>query len=87
MSRRNFEAVVMDTVCAVIHVEYVFIAHILINILHKYYMRNSYHLSMMYVTVHNMKFNRSVVFWPRSKTIGLPKSALKSMLIKKEKKK
>ena len=27
MSRRNFEAVVMDTVYAVIHVEYVFIAH------------------------------------------------------------
>ena len=30
MSRRNFESVVMDTVYAVIHVEYVFIAHILI---------------------------------------------------------
>ena len=30
MSRRNFEAVVMDTVYAVIHVEYVFIAHILL---------------------------------------------------------
>ena len=46
MSRRNFEAVVMDTVYAVIHddVEYVFIAHILIYILHsydKYMMRNS----------------------------------------------
>ena len=41
MSRRNFEAVVMDTVYAVIHVEYVFIAHILIYILHKYWMRNS----------------------------------------------
>ena len=42
MSRRNFEAVVklvMDTVYAVIHVEYVFIAHILIYILHKYRMR------------------------------------------------
>ena len=38
MSRRNFEAVVMDTVYAVIHVEYVFIAHILIYILHKYWM-------------------------------------------------
>ena len=42
----NFEAVVMDTVYAVIHVEYVFIAHILIiilytYILHKYWMRNS----------------------------------------------
>ena len=42
----NFEAVVMDTVYAVIHVEYVFIAHILIIILytyifHKYWMRNS----------------------------------------------
>ena len=37
MSRRNFEAVVMDTVYAVIHVEYVFIAHILIYILHKYW--------------------------------------------------
>ena len=32
MSRRNFEAVVMDTVYAVIHVEYVFIAHILNSI-------------------------------------------------------
>ena len=31
----------MDTVYAVIHVEYVFIAHILIHILHKYWMRNS----------------------------------------------
>ena len=31
----------MDTVYAVIHVEYVFIAHILIYILHKYWMRNS----------------------------------------------
>ena len=41
MSRRNFEAVVMDTIYAVIHVEYVFIAHILIYILHKYWMRNS----------------------------------------------
>ena len=41
MSRRNFEAVVIDTVYAVIHVEYVFIAHILIYILHKYWMRNS----------------------------------------------
>ena len=44
MSRRNltnFEAVVMDTVYAVIHVENVFIAHILIYILHKYSMRNS----------------------------------------------
>ena len=30
MSRCNFEAVVMDTVYAVIHVEYMFIAHILI---------------------------------------------------------
>ena len=41
MSRRNFEAVVMDTVYAVIHVEYVFIAQILVYILHKYWMRNS----------------------------------------------
>ena len=43
MSRRNFEAV-MDTVYAVIHVEYVFIGHIQIihiYILHKYWMRNS----------------------------------------------
>ena len=40
MSRRNFEAVVMDTVYAVIHNEYVFIAHILIYILHKYWMRD-----------------------------------------------
>ena len=31
----------MDTVYAVINVEYVFIAHILIYILHKYWMRNS----------------------------------------------
>ena len=36
---RFAEAVVMDTVYAVIHVEYVFIAHILIYILHKYWMR------------------------------------------------
>ena len=49
MSRRNFEAV-MDTVYAVIHVEYVFIAHILIYI-HKYWIATLYHLSMMYVTV------------------------------------
>ena len=39
MSRRNFEAVVKDTVYAVIHAEYVFIAHILIYILHKCWMR------------------------------------------------
>ena len=57
MSRRNFEAVVMDTVYAVIHVEYVFIAHILIYILHKYLLDAQVasatlnHLSMMYVTV------------------------------------
>ena len=61
MSRRNFEAdtqaVVMDTVYAVIHVEYVFIVHILIYVLHKYWMRNSYYLSMMYVTVYVMSFN------------------------------
>ena len=31
----------MDIVYAVIHVEYVFIAHILIYILHKYWMHNS----------------------------------------------
>ena len=31
----------MDTVYAVIHVEYVFIAHILIYILRKYWMSNS----------------------------------------------
>ena len=45
MSRRNFDAVAMDTVYAVIHIEYVFIgkfiAHILTYILHKYWMRNS----------------------------------------------
>ena len=41
MSRRNTEAVVIDTIYAAIHVEYVFIAHILIYILHKYWMRNS----------------------------------------------
>ena len=35
------QAVVVDTVYAVIHVEYVFIAHILIYILHKYWMRIS----------------------------------------------
>ena len=52
MSRHNFEAVVMDTVYAVIHVEYVFIAHIL----HKYWMRNS--ISPFHdVTVYNMSFN------------------------------
>ena len=39
MLRRNFEEVVMDTVYAVIHVEYVFIAHIHIYILHKYWIR------------------------------------------------
>ena len=39
MSRRNFEAVVMDTIYAAIDVECVFIAHILIYI-HKYWMRN-----------------------------------------------
>ena len=56
MSRRNFEAVVMDTVYTVIHVEYVFIAHILIYILHKYWMRNS--ISPFYdVTVYNVSFN------------------------------
>ena len=38
MSRRNFEAVVMDTVYAVIHVEFVLVAHILIYILHQYWM-------------------------------------------------
>ena len=41
MSCRKFEAVVMDTVYAVIHVEYVFIAHIVIYILNKYWMLNS----------------------------------------------
>ena len=53
MSRRNFEAVVMDTVHAVIHVEYVFIAHILIyNIFFiNIGCATLYHLSMMYVTV------------------------------------
>ena len=50
----------MDTVYAVIYVEYMFIAHIFIYILHKYWMRKFttlYHLSMMYVTVYNMSFN------------------------------
>ena len=37
----------MDTVYAVIHVEYVFVAHILIYI----QVATLYHLSMMYVTV------------------------------------
>ena len=42
MLRRNFETVViMDTVYTVIHDKYVFIVHILIYILHKYWMRNS----------------------------------------------
>ena len=41
MSCRNFQAVVKDTVYAVIHAEYMFIAHILIYVLHKYCMRNS----------------------------------------------
>ena len=46
MSRRNFEAVVMDTVYAVIHVEYMLFAHIIyiyiyIATLQKYWMRNS----------------------------------------------
>ena len=51
----------MDTVYAVIHDEYMFIAHILIYILHKYWMRNSIspYLSMMYVTVYNMSFNNN----------------------------
>ena len=54
MSRRNFEAVV-DTV---IHVEYVFIAHILIYIFFiNIGCATLYHLSMMYVTVYNMSFN------------------------------
>ena len=47
MLRRNFEAVVMDTVYAVIRVEYVFIAQILIYILHKYWMRNSIRISIL----------------------------------------
>ena len=62
MSRCNFEAVVMDTVYAV-NVEYVFIAHILIYILHKYWMRNSilpfYDNVTVSLTVYNMSFNSS----------------------------
>ena len=51
MSCCNFEAVVMDTVYDVnknhvIHVEYVFIAHILVYILYKYWMCNS--ISLIY---------------------------------------
>ena len=69
MSRRNFEAVVMDTVYAVIHVEYVFIEHILIYILHKYWMRNSilpfYNVCMMYLFI-ICHLIVTVVFWPRS---------------------
>ena len=51
MSRSNFEAVVLDTIYAVIHVEYVFIAHILIYILHNYWKRTLYYLSMMHLTL------------------------------------
>ena len=40
----------MDTVYAVIHVEYMFIAHILIYIVHKYWMRNS--ISPLYDVCH-----------------------------------
>ena len=60
MSSRNFEAVVMDTVYGVIHVEYMFIAHILVYILHKYWMCNSispFYDVASYVTVYNMSFN------------------------------
>ena len=46
----------MDTVYAVIHVEYVFIAHILINIIN-IGCATLYYLSMMYVTVYNMSYN------------------------------
>ena len=60
MSSRNFEAVVKDTVYAVNHVEYVFIAHIVI-FLDIFFINigcaTLYHLSMMYVTVYNMSFN------------------------------
>ena len=53
MSRRNFEAVVMDTVYAVIHVECVFIAHILVYIFFiNIGCATLYYLSMMYVTVY-----------------------------------
>ena len=41
VTRRNLEAVVHGHCLCVIHVEYVFIAHILIYILHKYWMCNS----------------------------------------------
>ena len=49
----------MDTVYAVIHVEYVFIEHILIAnyIFINIACATLYHLSMMYVTVNNMSFN------------------------------
>ena len=48
----------MDTVYAVIHVEYMFIAHILIYIFFKNIgCATLYHLSIMYVTVYNMSFN------------------------------
>ena len=58
MSRRNFEAVVMDTVYAVILVEYVFVAHILIYIFFiNIGCATLYHLSLMNVTVYNMSFN------------------------------
>ena len=48
----------MDTVYAVIHVEYVFVAHILIYIFFiNIGCATLYHLSMMYVTVYDMSFN------------------------------
>ena len=63
----------MDTVYAVIHVEYVFIEKLLHIFLYIFFINigctTLYHLSMMYVTVYNMSFNTlivTVVFWLRS---------------------
>ena len=58
MSRRNFEAVVMDTVYADIHVQYMCLLHISLYIFFiNIGCATLYHLSMMYVTVYNVSFN------------------------------
>ena len=57
MSRRNFEAVVMDTLYSVIHVDscllHIFLYIFFINI----GCATPYHLSTMYVSVYNVSFN------------------------------
>ena len=66
MSRRKFfEAVVKDTVYAVIHAEYVFI-YLLHIFLYIFFINigcvTLYYLSMMYVTVYNMSINSNSYF-------------------------